>query len=158
NDFSAIQILDLHGSGTRRDRAVEAEKDQNVFDILQGVCVLTLGRPSKHDGAIAIYRGDLWGSREAKYKILSNGSPARLVRTSVKPHSPQWFFISRDLTNEAEWHESLGLLEAFPINGNGLISAKDHFAYAFTRTEFLRDLDVFLNPKLTDEQVAEQLS
>ena len=158
NDFSNIQILDLHGSGTRNDSVKEAETDENVFDIRQGVCVLILTRPLMRGAPRTVVRGDLWGRRESKYRLLSDCGRSRLVREQVEPRPPQWFFISLDLTHESEWAEGIGLLDTFPVNGNGLISAKDHFAYGITLAEFQRDLGIFLDPKLTDKQVAERLS
>lgn len=157
-DFSAAQILDLHGSGTRADSNEAAKGDENVFDILQGVCVLVLDRPVKQKESIAVTRGDLWGSRNKKYELLSEAKPASLIREAIHPKPDHWYFILLDFTHEAEWSDAVGLLDAMPINGNGLISAKDHFAYAFTAAEFARDLEVFLDAKLTDKQVAEQLN
>jgi hypothetical protein len=156
-DFSTAQILDLHGSGTRADSNEEAKGDENVFDILQGVCVLVLTRPPEPQDVVTVVRGDLWGRRESKYKLLSEATPALLIREHVHPKPDQWYFISLDLTNEAEWLNHASLLDAMPINGNGLISAKDHFAYAFTAADFERDLEVFVDAKLSDEQVAERL-
>ena len=156
-DFSAAQILDLHGSGTRSDSNEGAEGDENVFDILQGVCVLVLSRPAERQDVVTVTRGDLWGRREKKYKLLSEAAPASLISDRIYPKPDQWYFISLDLTHEAEWSNCASLLDAMPINGNGLISAKDHFAFAFTAAEFERDLEVFLDAKLADEQVAERL-
>jgi predicted helicase len=156
-DFSAIQVLDLHGSGTRAAALAQAKDDENVFDILQGVCILIISRPAQHREPVSVMRGDLWGGRQKKYALLSEATPAALVQVHVNPKPDQWYFISLDLTHEAEWLSCVSLLDAMPLNGNGLISAKDHFAYAFSPAEFERDLDVFLDTRLTDEQVAEQL-
>jgi predicted helicase len=157
-DFSTLQILDLHGSGKRADSNSKAEGDENVFDILQGVCVLILSRVHKQNIIGSLTRGDLWGSRKEKYKLLSEITPSSLILNHIHPKSDQWYFIKQDLTHEDEWLNFFGLLDAMPINGNGLISAKDHFAYKFTAAEFEKDLKVFLDESLTDKLVAEQLS
>jgi len=156
-DFSDVKILDLHGSGTRSDSIEEAKSDENVFDILQGVCVLVLNRPAQRKKAVTVARGDLWGRRVKKYELLSDGTPASLIHDRVHPKPDQWYFIPLDLTHETEWQSCVSLLDAMPVNGNGLISAKDHFAYAISPAELQRDLDVFLNARLTDKQVAEHL-
>ncbi len=156
-DFSDVKILDLHGSGTRSDSNEGAKDDQNVFDILQGVCVVVLSRPIRQKGPVTVARGDLWGRRDKKYAFLSSGTLASLVRDDIYPAPDQWYFISRDLTHEADWLSGVSLLDAMPVNGNGLISAKDHFAYSISPEEFQQDLEVFLNPKLTDEYVAQHL-
>ena len=156
-DFSTTRILDLHGSGKRIDAREEASGDENVFDIQQGVCVLLLNRSVKQTDSATISRGDLWGGREKKYKQLGEAKPTTLIQTPIHPKPDQWYFISLDLTNEAEWSSHENLLGVMPINGNGLISAKDHFAYAFVAAEFERDLATFLNPNLSDKQIASLL-
>ena len=156
-DFSHLRILDLHGSGTRSDSNEGAKDDQNVFAILQGVCVVILSRPSRWQEPTTVTRGDLWGRRDEKYALLSSDTLPSLVREHIDPKPDQWYFISRDLTHEAEWLSGVSVLDAMPVNGNGLISAKDHFAYALSTAELQRDLEVFLDPKLTDEQTAERL-
>lgn len=157
DDFSRVEILDLHGSGTRSDSADAAKGDENVFDILQGVCILLLSRTAGRPATRAVARGDLWGPRDEKYRRLQGGTVAALVTETLSPKPDQWYFISLDLTFEAEWQRCIGLCDAMPINGNGLISAKDHFAYAFSREELERDLEVFLDKRLSDEEVAERL-
>jgi hypothetical protein len=156
-DFSSAQILDLHGSSKRAESTEDAKGDENVFDIQQGVCVLVLGRLMEREEAATVVRGDLWGRRKTKYKVLSEASAPSIIRERVHPKSDQWYFISLDLTHEAQWSSCASLLDAMPINGNGLISAKDHFAYAFTSSEFAHDLEVFLDETLSDEHVAKQL-
>ncbi len=37
--FSDIYILDLHGNSKKKERTPEGGKDENVFDIQQGVCI-----------------------------------------------------------------------------------------------------------------------
>ena len=37
--FDKIYILDLHGSSTKKEKTLDGSKDDNVFDIQQGVCI-----------------------------------------------------------------------------------------------------------------------
>jgi predicted helicase len=39
NSFNWIRILDLHGNSKKKETAVDGTKDENVFDIQQGVAV-----------------------------------------------------------------------------------------------------------------------
>lgn len=41
-DFEEIYILNLHGSSKRQEKTPENGKDENVFDIQQGVAILLL--------------------------------------------------------------------------------------------------------------------
>jgi predicted helicase len=38
--FDEIYILDLHGNSLKKEKAQDGTKDENVFDIMQGVAVI----------------------------------------------------------------------------------------------------------------------
>ncbi len=46
-DFDEIYILNLHGSSKRKEKTPEGEKDENVFDIQQGVGIILLVKLKK---------------------------------------------------------------------------------------------------------------
>lgn len=37
--FDEIHLFDLHGNAKKRERCPDGSKDENVFDIMQGVCI-----------------------------------------------------------------------------------------------------------------------
>ena len=39
NTFDKIYILDLHGNARKKEKSPDGSKDDNVFDIMQGVCI-----------------------------------------------------------------------------------------------------------------------
>jgi len=68
--FTEIYVLDLHGSVRRGDTAREHVRDQNVFDIQQGVAIgLFIKEPGRR-GPATVYHAELWGPREEKYATL----------------------------------------------------------------------------------------
>ena len=68
--FGRIDIVNLHGSGRRGDAASD---DENVFDILQGVCI-AIARQSFSTQSAQVRYFELHGSRLSKYKRLSRKS------------------------------------------------------------------------------------
>jgi predicted helicase len=38
--FDEIYVLDLHGNSKKKERAPDGSKDENIFDIQQGVAIL----------------------------------------------------------------------------------------------------------------------
>ncbi len=51
--FDDIYVLDLHGNAKKRETAPDGSKDQNVFDIMQGVAVCIMVRkPGRKGGAV----------------------------------------------------------------------------------------------------------
>ena len=66
--FDQIYVLDLHGNAKKKERAPDGSKDENVFDIEQGVAIsLFVKRPGLERG---VWRGDLWGKRLEKYRAI----------------------------------------------------------------------------------------
>ncbi len=59
--FERIYVLDLHGNAKKKERAPDGSKDENVFDIEQGVAIsLFVKRPGLERG---VRRGDFWGKQ-----------------------------------------------------------------------------------------------
>ena len=68
--FEQIYVLDLHGNAKRKEKAPDGSKDENVFDIEQGVAIsLFVKGPGLERG---IWRGDLWGRRLEKYEATAD--------------------------------------------------------------------------------------
>ena len=59
--FEQIYVLDLHGNAKKKEHAPDGSKDENVFDIEQGVAISLF---VKKDGLErGVWRADLWGKR-----------------------------------------------------------------------------------------------
>ncbi len=68
--FEEIYILDLHGNSLKKETAPDGGKDENVFDIRQGVAIALLVK-NKDKKEPVIYHADLYGLREEKYNWLN---------------------------------------------------------------------------------------
>ncbi|HHV7001265.1 TPA: hypothetical protein ACUM0K_001983, partial [Haemophilus influenzae] len=63
--FDKIYILDLHGSTKKKEESPDGSKDENVFDIMQGVSInifVKTGKKNKDDLA-QVFHCDLYGKR-----------------------------------------------------------------------------------------------
>ena len=69
--FDRIYLLDLHGNAKKRERTPDGLKDENVFDIQQGVviglfvkCMNTNSKDNDEDNdkQTKVYHADLWVS------------------------------------------------------------------------------------------------
>ena len=74
HSFSTILVLDLHGHSAKGEKTPEGGKDENVFDIVQGVAVaFCVKTPQKGTQSLAEVRhADLYGLRSKKYERLQN--------------------------------------------------------------------------------------
>ncbi|MGE5412260.1 MAG: N-6 DNA methylase, partial [Clostridiales bacterium] len=63
NSFDEIYILDLHGNSQKKEKALDGSKDENVFDIMQGVAI-TFFIKHKTSKNKSILHKDIYGLRE----------------------------------------------------------------------------------------------
>jgi len=68
--FDEIYILNLHGSSRIGEKTPEGGKDENVFDIQQGVAIAIYVKLEKSLKEKKVYYADVWGLRDVKYKYL----------------------------------------------------------------------------------------
>ena len=60
NSFDEIYILDLHGNHLRKEKSPDGSKDENVFDIQQGVAIAFYIKQRSFDFVKSIYfSGDI---------------------------------------------------------------------------------------------------
>ena len=158
-DFDEISIVDLHGSAKRSDAGHASASDQNVFDIKQGVAVTFLVRETRRErlGDARVRRTDVWGSREAKYRKLQDSAISMMKTRPVTPGAGLWLFTGQNSAGCEEYLEWPKLTDIFVVNGNGIITAKDRFAYAFTDEELEQRLALFTDESVSDEEVKARL-
>ena len=73
--FSEIYLLNLHGNAKKKEVCPDGSKDENVFDIQQGVAIGLFVRVPGSTGPARVHYADLWGSRDGKYQTPGpNGS------------------------------------------------------------------------------------
>ncbi len=101
--FDDIYVLDLHGNSKKKERAPDGSKDENVFDIQQGVAIgIFIKRANGKKSLAAVRHADLWGLREiheeneqgepalsgGKYYWLGQNDVSTTKWESLEPHSP----------------------------------------------------------------------
>ena len=73
NTFDKIYIIDLHGNVMKKEISPNGDKDENVFDIQQGVSInLFIKNGSRKRGLAQVYHTELFGKRSDKYDLLNN--------------------------------------------------------------------------------------
>ena len=158
NNFQSIYILDLHGNVMSRESSNYPERDENVFDIQQGVCICTLIRNQSlsHEKPRVFY-SDLWGSRTSKYHRLDNASFSDIKWVEIEPVAPYLFFKPKGFSDLATYESGISLAELFPTflggvkthNDDELISSVP-FDNKFNQTYEYRPFDIkFINYDLS---------
>ena len=128
--FDDIYILDLHGNSLKKETTPEGGKDENVFDIRQGVAIALFVK-NKEKKESLIYQADLYGLRQEKYDWLDNSEFNENNYHEIKPVSPWYFFIPRNTSHIQRYLKWKRIDEIFPINNVGIVTARDKFAIDF---------------------------
>jgi len=152
--FSEIYLLNLHGNAKKKEVCPDGSKDENVFDIQQGVAIgLFVKRPGSPVPAKVFY-ADLWGNREAKYQNLAEMEVVKMPWQEVRPQSPFYLFVPQDTSLEHEYNKFWNVIDIFLFNSTGVKTHRDHFVFDFDYGKLHLRIAAFRNLTLSDEKIA----
>ena len=163
--FSRAFILDLHGNTKRKETAPDGSKDENVFDIQQGVAISIL--VAEHV-APTISHSDLCGLRTGKYGDLEAGSVQRTEWAPLAPQPPLYLWRPFDSSNADEYRSYITVTEVFGSGDDkgrgsswakGLATTKDHLFISFDRREAFRKIGILAasSSEISNAQAASEL-
>ncbi|MDR2781556.1 MAG: N-6 DNA methylase, partial [Holosporaceae bacterium] len=93
--FDKIYILNLHGNSRKKETCADGSKDENVFDIMQGVSINIFVKTGKKTGKnkkhADVFHHDLYGTREKKYNFLSDAAVCIDDFSKLAPVAPYYF-------------------------------------------------------------------
>ena len=96
--FDKIYILDLHGNSKKKETAPDGSKDENVFDIMQGVSInIFIKKKQKSKKLADVYHYDLYGKRDFKYSFLDDNSLKTIKWEKLDYSEPNYFFVKKDV-------------------------------------------------------------
>ncbi|MGH7775403.1 MAG: type ISP restriction/modification enzyme, partial [Candidatus Binatia bacterium] len=151
NSFEQIYLLNLHGNALRKERCPDGSKDDNVFDIRQGVAIGIFVKKSGLQRRV--YHADLWGLREEKYRWLEDHDVTGTGWSELHPKSPFYLFIRRDEKVLSSYERYSKVTDVFPLNGVGITTARDSFVIDFDKSTLLNRIRLFKNSKDHDEEL-----
>lgn len=149
-EFNKIYILDLHGNANRQETAPDGGKDENVFDIKQGVCILIAVRRANHrsNQLAEVYRADIWGTREYKYSSLLSTRYENIKWVKLDPKEPMNMFFVEDTKKKAAYEDGFSVRDLFDVNGTGILTKRDALCIQFTPdSAYLSAEDILSKPK-----------
>ncbi|MBU2610506.1 MAG: N-6 DNA methylase, partial [Chloroflexi bacterium] len=155
--FDEIYVLDLHGNSMKKEHTPEGGKDENVFDIQQGVAILLAvkhaGQTSEVSKTSEVYHASLWGLRDEKYAFLQASDVAQVAWTELQPEKPFYLFIPQNVNTLAEYKQGWKVTEIFVINSTGIKTHRDHFVLDFDQSLLKRRIHQFRDLSLSDADI-----
>jgi len=154
--FTDIYVLDLHGNTKKRERAPDGGKDENVFDIQQGVAIALFVKEPGVTGPRRVWHADLWGSRKPKYEVLAEGTCQTTAWCKMEPASPSYLFVPQGWPARPEYDGAWAVHTIFPVGSMGMNTHRDGLVIDVNRDRLLTRIGEFLDPSMTDAQAAEK--
>src|SRR3989337_2904277 len=102
-DFNEIYILNLHGNSRIGEKCPDGSKDENVFDIKQGVSIALFIKEKKQKGHGKVFYQDVYGIREKKHEYLNKKDVKSTKWERLKPFGPYYFFVRKDFSHQASY-------------------------------------------------------
>jgi hypothetical protein len=124
--------VNLHGSSRRGEQAPGNIKDENVFDIQQGVAIGIFLKEPEKNGEKHVYYTDIWGTRESKYNALFEWDVASTDWRELTPTAPHFFFVPKDFSLEGEYSQGWSIDKAFLVSQSGLQTDRESCSLTLT--------------------------
>lgn len=135
--FDTIYILDLHGNSKKKEVCSDGSKDENVFDIMQGVSInIFVKKKSKSKKLANVFHYDLQGKRDFKYEFLSDNSIKSIGWKKLKCEEPDYFFVPKDFNELKIYKQFIDIKELFQINSIGIVTGKDDELVKYIKNNF----------------------
>ena len=153
SSFSRINILDLHGSQKKKEVDDLGFRDENVFDIQQGVSISLFRANNFQNMPQVVERADLLGPRKYKYEFLNDSKLSGTNSQILIPTGPFYLFTKINKEIETEYLAMPSIKEIIIKFSSGIKTHKDNFAYSFTEKEMERKVNQFLDPNTSEDLI-----
>ena len=182
-EFDDIYILNLHGNAKKHEMCPDGSKDENVFDIEQGVSINIfvkngradranaqgMSQDSNKDAALeeccaatsprllsklaAVHYADLYGLRGKKYDYLLQTGFNEVVWRELDPVDPYYFFAPKDFSAASEYEIGFKLSEFMPVNSTGVLTMGDAFAVSQDKNCLIERIKNFLEDNVSAQKL-----
>lgn len=123
--FDKIFVLDLHGNSNKKETAPDGGKDENVFDIMQGVGIMIAIKSENDLNELAdVYHAELYGTRQAKFKSLNADEPEFTKLTLDKKYL---YFVPKSTDGKSDYDTGVPIDQLFMKNVTGIVTMGDGF-------------------------------
>ena len=125
--FDKIYTIDLHGNSKKKETCPDGSKDENVFDIMQGVSInlfVKTGKKGKEELG-KVYHKDLYGLRQQKYDFLDGATLDNVGYEEMRPKTPMYFFVPKNFDLQEEYDKGFKVDELFNVSSVSVVTAKD---------------------------------
>lgn len=151
--YDKIYTIDLHGNAKKKEVCPDGTKDENVFDIMQGVAItLFVKTGQKHPNELGkVYHYDLWGKREEKYQYLFENNISSIPFVKLENRPPMYFMEQKDFDALGIYNKGFSVNELFKISSVGVVTANDAILINDNKEQLLHNVADYYKSEVNEK-------
>uniref|UniRef100_UPI0034678D38 N-6 DNA methylase n=1 Tax=Helicobacter pylori TaxID=210 RepID=UPI0034678D38 len=135
--YDELYILNLHGNARKKEKTPQGAKDENVFNIMQGVSINLFVKKAQTTKQKIFYY-DVYGERAEKYAFLAQNDLNSIEWLELAPREPFYLLIPQETPLLEEYEQGFSVRDMFQISSVGIVTGKDRIFIA-NNTESLKE-------------------
>ncbi|QDY62914.1 DNA methyltransferase [Helicobacter pylori] len=140
--YDELYILNLHGNARKKEETPQGAKDENVFNIMQGVSInLFVKKAQTTKQKIHYY--DVYGQRAEKYAFLAQNDLNSIEWLEIAPRAPFYLLIPQETPLLEEYEQGFSVQDMFQVGSTGICSQRDHVVFHKDKESLLKLLKDF---------------
>ncbi len=140
--YDELYILNLHGNTRKKEETPQGAKDENVFNIMQGVSInLFVKKVQTTKQKIHYY--DVYGERAEKYDFLAQNDLNSIEWLELAPRAPFYLLLPLKTPLLDEYEQGFSVQDMFQVGGTGICSQRDHVVFHKDKESLLKLLKDF---------------
>ncbi len=140
--YDELYILNLHGNARKKEETPQGAKDENVFNIMQGVSInLFVKKAQTTKQKIHYY--DVYGERAEKYAFLAQNDLNSIEWLEIAPREPFYLLIPQETPLLDEYEQGFSVQDMFQISSVGIVTGRDHVVFHKKKESLLELLKDF---------------
>lgn len=140
--YDELYILNLHGNARKKEETPQGAKDENVFNIKQGVSINLFVKKAQATRQKIFYY-DVYGQRAEKYTFLAQNDLNSIEWLEIAPREPFYLLIPQETPLLEEYEQGFSVQDMFQVGSTGICSQRDHVVFHKDKESLLKLLKDF---------------
>ncbi len=140
--YDELYILNLHGNARKKEETPQGAKDENVFNIMQGVSINLFVKKAQTTKQKIFYY-DVYGERAEKYAFLAQNDLNSIEWLELAPREPFYSLLPLKTHLLDEYEQGFSFQDMFQVGGTGICSKRDHVVFHKKKESLLKLLKDF---------------
>lgn len=140
--YDELYILNLHGNARKKEETPQGAKDENVFNIMQGVSINLFVKKAQATKQ-KIYYYDVYGERAEKYAFLAQNDLNSINWLELTPREPFYLLLPLKTPLLEEYEQGFSVQDMFQVGSVGIVTGRDHVVFHKDKESLLKLLKDF---------------